>query len=844
MPSSHQHPQQPAARRFSQAAPDLFTFPDLRGLLLVALACAWLVGIFAGSFAALSFWLLVGVGAGCMGLAALSPWLGLPGKAAGWLALSFLLLASMALGGARLALENPTGDASAVSNFIGRGTVVIHGSISTAPDLRTRSTLFELDTDSLSLDGGHTWQQVHGGIEVVVGASGSPYAPEYGDSVEARGMLEPVLNGPAGAATASSAAMLHTVAAPAGVFAAMDFPRLTILERGGGNTALAWLFSLRQRLAQAINSALPEPEASLLIGILLGLKTSVLRAQYLLFQQTGTVHLIVTSGFKVTLLSGLLSTAARRILGRRWALAIILAGIALYTALSGAGPAALRAGMMGTLLVIAPRLGRAYNTHTALAFAALLMTALSPYLLWDVGFQLTGLGTLGILLLTPPIARRLERLLSRIPGHATIARLLAVTIAAQLATLPTQVINFGQLSLIAPVINLLTVPLLGTLLCVGMAVAVTGLAVPAAGALVGWACWPLLWLVEQIITGGAHLPLASIALGGLDTGLGWLYYAAWGLSLLIPRTLPRPVGTIPTLSALSEQRRLSRRERASIRLAGAALLLTAALFTTLATLPDHRLHLTWLDVGPRGQALLIQTPAGRNALVDGGSDPTTLETALGEHLPFWQRTLNLVVLTNPGSNYLTGLLDLPAHYHILQAVDAGMLHPSSAYVTWHAALEQQGIRFTRVRRGASIQLEPGVSLEVLSPRPVLEEGTNNVSANALVLRLVSPGLSALLLGETTEATLSQLAREAGGLQARLVQVALPPGISPEAASGVKEVVRALRPNLIVVTPAASAGASQTGLDSTEQPATITTYALATTGTLALSTDGTRWWLDH
>jgi competence protein ComEC len=851
MLSNDQRLKRPAVRSPSGVETDGFTFPDLRGLLLVALVCAWLVGIFVASFAALPFWLLVGAGAGCGGLASLAPWLGLRGKTAGWLALSFMLLACAALGAARLALANPTGDASAVSSFIGRGTVVLRGTVNTAPIVQAHSTLFEVGAHNLSLDGGHAWQQVHGSVALVVAGFSSPYEPEYGDSIEVRGVLEPVFNGSLGAnppaassSRVSSGHALYLVAAPAGVFAAMHAPRMTVLERGGGNPVLAWFFNLRQGLAQAISRALPEPEASLLIGILLGLKTSVLRAQYLLLQETGTVHLFVSSGFKVTLLSGLLSTATVRLPGRRWALGIVLVGIALYIALSGFGPAALRAGIMGALLVIAPRLGRRYNMYTALAFAAWVMTALSPYLLWDVGFQLTLLGTLGILLLAPPIIRRLERPLSRIPGSAVIARLLAVPIAAQLATLPIQVINFGLLSLIAPLVNLLTVPLLGLLLCMGVLVAVVGLAIPAVGAVVGWVCWPLLWLVEQIITGLARVPFASIALGGLDTGLAWLYYAALGLFFLLPRTLPRPTGTVSMFASLSEQRRFSRRERANLRLAGATLLLVAAISTTLATLPDQRLRLIWLDVGAHGQALLIQTPGGQNALVDGGSDPSTLETALGEHIPFWQHTLNLVVLTNPGNSYLAGLLDLPAHYHILQEVDAGMLHPSSMYAAWHTTLEQQGIPFTRIRQGANIQIEPGISLQVLSPGPVLDEGSNNVNANALVLRLASPGLSALLLGETTDTVLGRLSLEAGGLQARLVQVALPPGASPESTLEMQALLRAIQPGLIVVTPAASAGPSEATQDATEQSTTVAIYTLASTGTLAISADSSGWWIEN
>ncbi|HEY7358317.1 MAG TPA: ComEC/Rec2 family competence protein, partial [Ktedonobacterales bacterium] len=509
--------------------------PNLRGLLLVALVAAWLAGILLGSLASLSFWPLLILAAGCGALAIYARQFGIPLRLARWLTLGLLLLACVALGAARLALASPAGDAAAVSAFIGRGPVEIQGEIGAEPDLRNRSMLLEVDASSLSLDNGHTWQDVHGAVAVLVLGPNSLYAPEYGDTVELQGLLEPVVGSPVPALTSgaqpssSTSKALQPVNAPAGIFAAMTFPRLVILERGGGNPVLAWLFALRQQLAQAISHALPEPEASLLIGILLGLKTTVLRDQYALFQQSGTVHLIVTSGFKVTVLSGLLAALATRLLGRRWALAPLLAGILAYVLLSGAGPSAIRAGIMGALLVLAPRLGRAYNLYTALAFAALLMSAWSPYVLWDVGFQLSLLGTLGIALAPPLIAAPLGRLLGRVPGGRLSAELLSVTLAAQVATLPIQIINFNQISLVAPFTNVLCVPLLGALLALGMLVGVVGLVLPIAGAGIGWACWPLLWLVYQIIARSAVLPFASVTIGSLDMWFAWLYELGLGI---------------------------------------------------------------------------------------------------------------------------------------------------------------------------------------------------------------------------------------------------------------------------------------------------------------------------
>jgi competence protein ComEC len=821
--------------------------PDLRGLLLVALVTAWLAGILLGSLAALPFWPLLILAAGCGVLVVFARQFGIPPHLARWLTLSLLLLACGALGAARLALASPAGDAAAVSAFIGRGPVVIRGEIGAEPDLRNRSMLLEVDASSLSLDDGHTWREVHGTVAVMVLNPNSLYAPEYGDTVELQGLLEPVAGSP-GAASASGAQPdahvskgLQPVAAPAGIFAAMTFPRLVILEHGG-NPLLAWLFALRQQLAQAISQALPEPEASLLIGILLGLKTTVLRAQYALFQQSGTVHLIVTSGFKVTVLSGLLAALATRLLGRRWALALLLAGMLAYVVLSGAGPAAVRAGIMGALLVLAPRLGRAYNLYTALAFAALLMSAWSPYVLWDVGFQLSLLGTLGIALSPPLIAVPLGRLLGHVPGGRLSAELLSVTLAAQLATLPIQIINFNQISLIAPLINLLVVPLLGTLLALGVLVGVVGLALPIVGSGIGWACWPLLWLLYQIIARSAALPFASVTFGSLDIGLAWLYEVGLGVVVIWLLRRPRSIGAIDRPFLTSAQRHRKRREQARWRMAGAAFLVVAAGVTTLATLPDQRLHIAWLDVGAGGQAMLIQTPAGHTILLDGGDNPAVLEEALGQRLPFWQRTIDLALLTNPRAGHLLGLLDALGHYHINLAADAGMLHPSATYASWRAALERRGVPYRQLRQGATIQLEPGVALQVLSPGPMLSEDQQNEDTNALILRLVSPGLRVLFLGETDETALAALAASGADLRADIAQVALRPDQTPESVPALSGLLSMVQPTLLVVTPA-SAKTRRASPPAPAPPETIRALSVAATGALALTADGARWWFE-
>src|SRR5260370_16759044 len=158
-------------------------------------------------------------------------------------------------------------------------------------------------------------------------------------------------------------------------------------------------------------------------SLTLHLHTPALTPLIKVFNETGTAHLIAPSGFKVTILAGLVAGSTRWLYKRqrrvkqekpllpaqrragqwrRWlATALVILSISGYTFLSGGGPAAMRAGIMGILLVIAPRLGRIYNIYTALALGALLMSLFDPFVLWRSPFHLSILVTLVFLFSTP-----------------------------------------------------------------------------------------------------------------------------------------------------------------------------------------------------------------------------------------------------------------------------------------------------------------------------------------------------------------------------------------------------------------------------------------------------------
>jgi competence protein ComEC len=817
--------------------------PLFGGYALVAFVCAWLAGIWLAGLGPLeawapAYWLVMGaaglalaVGAALVGRRyGLSPsWRrGLRGALA-----AGALLLWLGLGAARASATSPAHDPLSIARFAHGGTVQAQGEVAAEPDERGGSRTLTVRVSSITLSGGQA-QPASGEVEATVYGPGDWFAPAYGDTVLLTGALKP----------------LDGSYAPVGVVARMSGARAHILARGGGVPLLAALYQWRVALAQAIERSLPEPEAALLIGILLGLKSPALRARLSLFIATGTIHLVVPAGLKVSLLAEMASRVTRRL--GAWPQAIVaLVAVGAYAALGGGGPAAIRAAIMGALLALAPALGRSYNVYTALALAVLIMTGIEPALISDAGFQLTALATFALPLLTPGMQAALLWLvgpLGKSRAAEVIAESLAVTLAAQAATIPVLALTFHEVSLVAPLANLLTVPLLAPLLVAGAAlaaVAALGWAPLALG--LAWIIWPALAWVNGVIVWAAGLPLAALSVAQAPAALAPLYYAA--LIGVVIALWPRLRAAQATLGA-GRRGALSFGRRAVM--VALALALLASLGASVPALAESGVaHLDFLDVGPGGAAILLREPGGFTALIDGGPDGPALQSALAARLPFWRRSLDLVILTDPRAGVARGLEDAAAHFHIAYAVDAGMAHPSQEYLAYLDAMRRAGATRQQARADAAIHLASGATLTALAPPQTLypPHESDTPASDDLILRLDTPGLSALFLGAADSYALDALAGSGEPLAADVVELALPRGAALDLSGPLGAVLAAAHPRVIIIcdSPAPALKGSPAVLagmgPSDEQAAAAlgaSVYRISADGAIALSGGSHGW----
>jgi competence protein ComEC len=248
----------------------------------------------------------------------------------------------------------------------------------------------------------------------------------------------------------------------------------------------------RKKIEAVYNQVLPEPEASLLAGIVLGVRRSLPKKFWQALQETGTLHIVVASGYNVTVVIGTVIFLLAGWVKRRAAVVLGIMAVVIYTLMAGGGPAIVRAAIMGSLAYFGQVLGRKADGARLLIVAAGLMLLIKPELVWDIGFQLSVMATGGLLLIGNELGRVFYR-------FGEIGKIMSETLAAQIGVWPILVINFGQMSVFAVLVNSLILWLVPIIMGMGVVLAGVGWLNIGLAKVAGWLVYvPLSWMVRTI----------------------------------------------------------------------------------------------------------------------------------------------------------------------------------------------------------------------------------------------------------------------------------------------------------------------------------------------------------
>jgi len=320
----------------------------------------------------------------------------------------------------------------------------------------------------------------------------SPYIDvHYGDTVSLYGVLERPQEDVEGFHYAAYLARY-------GIWLVMDKPSVQVVAVAPWSFKGA-LFHFKEGLDARIKELYFEPEASFAVGLLLGSRAGMPEELSKAFQQVGLTHVVAISGYNISLLISLMFSCFY-LLPLKTRVVVSTLAIGVFVVLVGASAAVVRAGVMGLLTLWAMFTGRRSQVFFALLWSAFLMVLSNPYvLLYDVGFQLSFLSTFGLLTVEPWLSQK-------IPGPpGTLKEAFVLSLAAQIATTPLTLFNFGRLSVVSPLANVLVAPF------IPLAMLFSGLSL-VFGPPLAWIAWFPLKFVEQVALFLGSLPWASVPL--------------------------------------------------------------------------------------------------------------------------------------------------------------------------------------------------------------------------------------------------------------------------------------------------------------------------------------------
>ena len=264
-----------------------------------------------------------------------------------------------------------------------------------------------------------------------------------------------------------------------GIYSTMLSPQIALTGTGKGFRPLAWVYALRNRLSQAMAATIPEPQASLAQGMILGIRGNITPELQDAFIDSGTTHILVISGSQFNIVAGILVATGIWLFGKRryFYIWLALAAIWIYALLTGMSPPVIRSAIMVSLFLIADLLGRQRSAMTALGFAAAVMVAITPQILRDASFQLTFMSTLGMVLVAPRLQSWGKNIIANKLGEEGfivktanwISDSLFVTLGVTIVIWPLLVYYFGIFSIVSPLATLLVLPALPYLLFSGTA---------------------------------------------------------------------------------------------------------------------------------------------------------------------------------------------------------------------------------------------------------------------------------------------------------------------------------------------------------------------------------------
>lgn len=380
--------------------------------------------------------------------------------------------------------------------------VVVEGSVVGDPDMREKTV--RLTVQPKTVNG----TMINHSKRVIVSTDRFRDVA-YGDTIRASG----ILRSPEPFETETGRTFNYPMYLWAhGVSYEVPFADVVVVD-SGKKSAVSALYGIKHALIRGIERAFPEPYAALAEGLLLGEKQSLGPALYDAFVASGVVHIIVLSGYNVALIiHAVLFVALRTVPRLAYGLAAVF--VVLFTIATGASETTVRAAIMALFMMVARVLHRPALALRGLMVASALMALTNPFLvLYDLSFQLSVLATLGLILFSDALARRIPF----VPERFGLREIIATTLATQITVLPLLILSIGAVSLVFLPANALVLVPIPLAMLFSFVAALMALAVPPLAPFIAFPAYLMLAYIIAVAEFFGTLPFALITIPPAST---------------------------------------------------------------------------------------------------------------------------------------------------------------------------------------------------------------------------------------------------------------------------------------------------------------------------------------
>lgn len=300
------------------------------------------------------------------------------------------------------------------------------------------------------------------------------------------------------------------------VFGITDFPMTELVSENNGSSIKTKLFNLKEKVITNFQKVLPYEKAAFLSGITLGEQAEFSKEFKEKMSKSGTTHLVALSGYNISIIVIAMFLFLNYFLSRRTTFILTVLAIIGFVIMTGMEVSAVRAAIMGFIVLLASQIGRVHSMRNAIVVAALIMVLINPKILYfDIGFQLSFLALIGIIYLSPAIEKYLK--IKEDEGFLGWKKNFSTTLSAQILVAPLLIINFGQFSLVGFLANILILEAIPLTMFFGFLMAIMGFISLFLTTILGWFINLILSYEIGVINlfSGFYVPLTKIGFWGI-----------------------------------------------------------------------------------------------------------------------------------------------------------------------------------------------------------------------------------------------------------------------------------------------------------------------------------------